>query len=692
MFAPKVAKPQTKATASSTSNLAHQRSTLVARPPSYGSVQEALLLQRTLGNQAMPRVLAQWASNLIGNEPGGGYGQEAALETMTKFAFHRIPLYPPAASNIQTQLAAGTPGDIYEREADRVADEVTHASDIQQRTPPHEGGSPTDPIREATKGKFQTESATSSEPPCAGPAPAINNMMSSSGRPLDADTRKDMEFRFGHDFSHVRVHTDSIAARSAETAAAIAYTFGPHVVFSRESYDPASRGGQRLLAHELTHVLQQGYASPRHTIDCTTPHISQRPVTFTRSPLRLAAQPDPLKTGGWNKMRNPAELSAVEPDPIRDEGLGLRVVNPAEIEAHVRWILSMQGGWVAAQARADFKSSPSLARLHLEHSHWRTDDERLLYARFYFEQFMSAGGEAVDNEALVKAMVQYEVRVQSPSADLVLHDPITDLDRSKLDTSRKDKTAKALKQAEFEAPLAKAREAFFSNQDSSFFHAHELLYPKELEKVAAAVIMAARDFTSMLPLKFFEYYSEHFLIKMKGDEEKNAQKKDTYALTDSGGNTRLRTDVIGFPEGKLGPILLHELGHTQDIENAVGLGDYQEGHGYAIEYFLSKDAARKDAILELLSGEPLAVANQRPKLRLHFKVSLATLIALNEVIQTGSSPHLPAQLLPSDSKARETASQLMAERVEQSEPSSKLLLAITQYVTAHLDAFDLPSV
>src|SRR5258705_257430 len=111
MFAPKVAKPQTKATASSTRNLAHQRSTLEA----------------------------------------------------------------------------------------------------QQRTPQLEGETPTDPIREATKGKFQTENATSSEPQCAGPAPAINNMMSSPGRPLDADTRKDMEFRFGHDFSQVRVHTDSIA-------------------------------------------------------------------------------------------------------------------------------------------------------------------------------------------------------------------------------------------------------------------------------------------------------------------------------------------------------------------------------------------------------------------------------------------------------------------------------------------------
>src|SRR6266513_54611 len=83
MFAPKVAEPQTKATASSTSNLAQQRSTLVARRP---AVQEALLLQRTIGNQAPLRLPAQRASNLIGNEPGGGDEQEAAPENMTKSA------------------------------------------------------------------------------------------------------------------------------------------------------------------------------------------------------------------------------------------------------------------------------------------------------------------------------------------------------------------------------------------------------------------------------------------------------------------------------------------------------------------------------------------------------------------------------------------------------------------------------
>ncbi len=70
-----------------------------------------------------------------------------------------------------------------------------------------------------------------------------------------------MEPRLGHDFSGVRVHTDDRAAESARAVNAVAYTVGAHVVFDRAQYAPASRDGRRLLAHELTHVVQQGRAA-----------------------------------------------------------------------------------------------------------------------------------------------------------------------------------------------------------------------------------------------------------------------------------------------------------------------------------------------------------------------------------------------------------------------------------------------
>ncbi|ANZ38855.1 hypothetical protein BBK82_25085 [Lentzea guizhouensis] len=85
----------------------------------------------------------------------------------------------------------------------------------------------------------------------------VHGVLSSGGAPLDANVRADMEGRFGQDFSDVRVHTDSAAHASAQSVNAQAYTVGSNIVFQRDRYDPASAAGQHMLAHELTHVVQQ---------------------------------------------------------------------------------------------------------------------------------------------------------------------------------------------------------------------------------------------------------------------------------------------------------------------------------------------------------------------------------------------------------------------------------------------------
>ena len=95
-------------------------------------------------------------------------------------------------------------------------------------------------------------------------APAkVEAAVSGGGRALDTPTRRFMESRMGHDFSNVRVHTDSRAADSAQSINALAYTTGNHIVFGSEQYSPQTRQGQKLLAHELTHVVQQRSAPAR---------------------------------------------------------------------------------------------------------------------------------------------------------------------------------------------------------------------------------------------------------------------------------------------------------------------------------------------------------------------------------------------------------------------------------------------
>ncbi len=87
--------------------------------------------------------------------------------------------------------------------------------------------------------------------------PIVYEVLRSPGQPLDAETREFMEPRFEHDFSKVRVHTDEKAAESSSAVNAMAYTVGRDVIFDKERYAPHTRDGQKLLAHELTHVVQQ---------------------------------------------------------------------------------------------------------------------------------------------------------------------------------------------------------------------------------------------------------------------------------------------------------------------------------------------------------------------------------------------------------------------------------------------------
>ncbi|MGD8624883.1 MAG: DUF4157 domain-containing protein [Anaerolineae bacterium] len=120
--------------------------------------------------------------------------------------------------------------------------------------------------------RFQDRGAAATEAP-----PIAGEVLESPGQALDSKTRKTMESRFGRDFSRVRIHADAKAASAARAVQARAYTVGPHISFATGEYRPNTATGQRLLAHELTHVVQQqatngpltlyrsSYSDPRYT-------------------------------------------------------------------------------------------------------------------------------------------------------------------------------------------------------------------------------------------------------------------------------------------------------------------------------------------------------------------------------------------------------------------------------------------
>jgi Domain of unknown function (DUF4157) len=145
-------------------------------------------------------------------------------------------------ARLQYKLSVGAADDVYEREADRVAEEVTARDGVAASSP-----APVQVRRFAN-----TDEAASPDVPAS-----VDQVLASSGQPLERGLRDDMEQRFRRDFSTVRVHTDPLAQQSARDVNAHAYTVGGNIVFGAGKFQPWSYAGKQLLAHELAHTLQQ---------------------------------------------------------------------------------------------------------------------------------------------------------------------------------------------------------------------------------------------------------------------------------------------------------------------------------------------------------------------------------------------------------------------------------------------------
>jgi hypothetical protein len=175
---------------------------------------------------------------------------------------------------VQAKLTVGQPDDMYEREADSVADQVIQrmaiATPIQgpvapvkvQRKPIFESNNPEYLQRKCAACEQKEELLQKKGGPSAAPASVETQLQSSkgSGSPLPAKVSEQMGDAMGADFSDIRIHTDSRAVQMNKELHAQAFTHGNHIYFNSGKYNTAHSGGQHLLAHELTHTIQQGAA------------------------------------------------------------------------------------------------------------------------------------------------------------------------------------------------------------------------------------------------------------------------------------------------------------------------------------------------------------------------------------------------------------------------------------------------
>jgi len=220
------------------------------------------------------------------------------------------------AGRVHGKLSLTTIDDPLEAEADRIAEQVVHR-----------------PARPAT-GDAGQQSAAGLEHKGSG-CPSSESL-SAAGRPLDSWLRAYFEPRFGFDFSRVRIFSDEEAAKSAQSIGALAYTAGPNIAFGRGLYQPDTSDGRRLLAHELTHVTQQGYAGATH-VRSVKVATGRAPAIQRDTPPAAPQQGDPVSI---EKSYDPINASREEvvqalADYLNKE-LALQGTRQLAVTEHVR--------------------------------------------------------------------------------------------------------------------------------------------------------------------------------------------------------------------------------------------------------------------------------------------------------------------------------------------------------------------
>jgi hypothetical protein len=301
-FAEKVeATQQTTSTKSTILSRCHSE-----QSPEMGSI---LHLQRTLGNQAVQQTV---------QTNSGQPKAELTGPASPRFGhdFSRISIHPPAAGAIQTTLAINEPGDRYEQDADRTAEHVMRAPEPRlQLAWPRGGGAP--PGHPAQPGRepesVQTTRVQAGDTgPVAAP-PIVHDVVRSPGQPLDPATRAFMEPRFGYDFSQVRVHTGATAEQSAQDVNAHAFTVGYDMVLGAGRYAPATNEGRRLLAHELTHVVQAGSTASNPALQPSSVETLEREARRVAETVGSADTVPPIR-GSARGLMVPLRQGPNDPD------------------------------------------------------------------------------------------------------------------------------------------------------------------------------------------------------------------------------------------------------------------------------------------------------------------------------------------------------------------------------------------
>jgi Domain of unknown function (DUF4157)/Double-stranded DNA deaminase toxin A len=295
------------------------------RTPAAGSP-GLLRLQRAVGNQAVLRLLDQKASDnntkpLAINEPGDRFEREADVVADQVMRAPETPVSRSFSSGagLQRKCAACEEEDNHKKLQRHVSQESSLL--VQRKCSQCEE-------EEAQKRVQRSETG-------AGPAIApdsVHEVLRSPGRPMDSSARSFMEPRFGHDFSGVRIHTGAAADRAVRDVSAAAFTVGSDIAFASGRYAPETEAGRHLLAHELTHTVQQGHAAVETNAKALEVGRADDPAEREAGAAANYAISPGAKTMGGFSHGGPA-LRRGFPDPPKLRSTGLTQAEWVKIKA-----------------------------------------------------------------------------------------------------------------------------------------------------------------------------------------------------------------------------------------------------------------------------------------------------------------------------------------------------------------------
>ena len=534
------------------------------------------------------------------------------------FNIGRVSIYAPKPVYVQRKPILGAPDDRYEREADRVADKVVAANEPPVRE--HHGGTskagtvalkPRDTSCAADvliEPQEQEEQQVLVQRKLRLGTPADVNdralsalhKISDSGVPLSPRVRKYFEPRFEHDFSHIRIHTGGNASQAARLLNAQAFTYGNHIAFAGGKFRPNSEPGRWLLAHELTHTIQQG-------------HGRQKSIQQLARGARRSSGTD----GQEIEDTIPAielALSVAEPR-LEDETIpeahltrirslyeNLRSILPALRAARGTDGSGVEIGFDTDPAANEINPGDASRSIEELYYPFSIDDPSTLAVAqpASSEERPSVQAKAVQGVAISALSAPAIQRICVPCLGLIVLGGL-------LLAGCRTRSSGAIGLDR----LRQARGNFNSN-NSQLTDAEK----RKIHEALAVTVGRNADQTEEqdpvgrninLRIAFYDYFSNRQIRKATAAELATpdwtrspppGEEGETEVLARASENSDmvLRPRVLqdGFDNGLLGALLLHEYTHTHHPVAPIGFNGAQEGEAYGVEFFFAERNRQTD--------------------------------------------------------------------------------------------------